>query len=117
MKADSGRSEFSDALCRELSRLELEPLSEEQNDQLYLHYRLLSKWNRALNLTRITKLHDVVSLQYVECLFAASLIDDATNLLNIGNGAGFPAIPFAVARPSLAVTALEANQKKVVFLE
>jgi 16S rRNA (guanine527-N7)-methyltransferase len=37
-------------------------------------------------------------------------------LLDVGSGGGFPAIPIALARPSLTVTMVEANGRKAAFL-
>ena len=38
-------------------------------------------------------------------------------LLDVGSGGGVPGIPLAIARPDLAVTLVEATQKKAAFLE
>src|SRR5262249_34700978 len=38
-------------------------------------------------------------------------------ILDIGSGAGFPALPMAVIRSDVHVTALEANHKKSLFLK
>jgi 16S rRNA (guanine(527)-N(7))-methyltransferase RsmG len=67
-------------------------------------------------LTRITKPGDAATLNYAESLYGTKFIAQAKKMLDIGSGAGFPAIPIAVALPELAVSALEANQKKSLFL-
>ena len=38
-------------------------------------------------------------------------------LLDVGSGAGLPGIPLAIARPDLAVTVLDASQKKCGFMQ
>jgi 16S rRNA (guanine527-N7)-methyltransferase len=38
-------------------------------------------------------------------------------LLDIGSGAGFPAIPLKIMRPDLRMTLVESRKKKIVFLE
>ena len=78
---------------------------------------MLCRWNQRLNLTRITEPRQAARLHYAESLYGASFIDEASALLDIGSGAGFPAVPLAVARPDVQVTALEANQKKSLFLK
>lgn len=92
-------------------------LTEERTIRLVRHYAMLCRWNQRLNLTRITEPREAARLHYAESLFGASFIAGAQTLLDIGSGAGFPAIPLAVARPDVQVTALEANQKKSLFLK
>ena len=92
-------------------------LTEEQTTRLVRHYAMLCRWNQRLNLTRITEPREAARLHYAESLFGARFIAGARTLLDIGSGAGFPAIPLAVARPDVQVTALEANQKKSLFLK
>jgi 16S rRNA (guanine(527)-N(7))-methyltransferase RsmG len=109
-------SEFVTALIRAISESGAPPLSEEIVNKLARHYRMLSEWNRRLNLTRIVKPNDAARLHYAESIYAGRFIGTAKTLLDVGSGAGFPAIPLAVTNPSLDVVALESNQKKSVFL-
>ena len=92
-------------------------LTDDQMIRLVRHYSMLCRWNQRLNLTRITEPGEAARLHYAESLFGARFISGAHTLLDIGSGAGFPAIPLAVARPDVQVTALEANQKKSLFLK
>ncbi len=92
-------------------------LSTLQLGQLQSHYELLIRWNRRMNLSRITELAEAVRLHYCESLFAASKLPDGVqSVADIGSGAGFPGIPLAVWRPDLAVTLVESDQRKAVFL-
>ena len=100
-----------------LSSFDLEALAETQLDQLVKHYSMLRHWNRRINLTRIIEAKEAAVLHYAESLLGVRLIGDATSVLDIGSGAGFPAVPLTVARPDVQVTALEANQKKSLFLK
>ena len=95
----------------------LEALSQTQFEQLAGHYEMLVRWNRRMNLTRIIEPEKAAQLHYAESLFGARFIGEAASLLDIGAGAGFPAVPLAVARPDVRVTALESNQKKSLFLK
>jgi 16S rRNA (guanine527-N7)-methyltransferase len=108
---------FKSALEAAISIFGIEALTEGQTTQLVRHYSVLCRWNQRLNLTRITEPRAAASLHYAESLFGARFIASAHTLLDIGSGAGFPAIPLAVARPDVQVTALEANQKKSLFLK
>jgi len=107
---------FESELKNSLRVFRVEGVTEAQIGQLVKHYVMLCKWNRQFNLTRITKPRDAAMLNYAESLYATKLIGHAKSMIDIGSGAGFPAIPIAVALPELSVGALEANQKKSLFL-
>jgi 16S rRNA (guanine527-N7)-methyltransferase len=89
-------------------------------DQLILleeHYQLLLRWNRKMNLTRITTVTDVVRYHYCESLYLArSLPPGALRIVDIGSGAGFPGVPVAIYRPDCEIDLVESNQRKAVFL-
>jgi 16S rRNA (guanine527-N7)-methyltransferase len=110
-------NEFRVELAAAISAFELAPLTDKQIGQLVRHYALLRRWNMRVNLTRITEPGEAAKLHYAESLFGARFIAGARTVLDVGSGAGFPAIPLAVARPDVQVTALEANQKKSLFLK
>jgi 16S rRNA (guanine527-N7)-methyltransferase len=82
--------------------------------ELEAHYKLLEKWNRTLNLTRISD----VERNYGESLFLGRhLPASRLRICDIGSGAGFPGFPVAVLRPDCEVTLIEAHQRKAVFLK
>jgi 16S rRNA (guanine527-N7)-methyltransferase len=114
--ANEDDTRFKDALEAALAKLDPARLSEEQMAQLVKHYELMRAWNRRINLTRIIEPDEAARLHYADSLFGGRFIGDARRILDIGSGAGFPALPLAVLRPDVKVTALEANQKKSVFL-
>lgn len=109
--------EFKSELAEAIAGFGIPGPTEEQTSRLANHYSMLCRWNQRLNLTRITEPREAARLHYAESLFGARFIAGAQTLLDIGSGAGFPAIPIAVARPDVHVTALEANQKKSLFLK
>ena len=110
-------NEFRAELDAAIAAFGLDPLNGEQASQLVKHYALLCRWNQRVNLTRIIEPREAAKLHYAESLFGAKFIVGACSVLDIGSGAGFPAIPLAVARDEIHVTALEANQKKALFLK
>jgi 16S rRNA (guanine527-N7)-methyltransferase len=108
---------FRSTLESTVSGFGLEALTEHQFTQLVKHYSMLCHWNRRTNLTRIVEPKEAARLHYAESLFGGRFIGEATSVLDIGSGAGFPAVPLAVAMPGVHVVALEANQKKSLFLK
>lgn len=95
----------------------LRPLSPETVSELFGHYELLLRWNRALNLTSIAGLEEAVLRHYCESLFVGiHLPTNPVSVLDVGSGAGFPGIPMAILRPDCRFTLAESHQRKAVFL-
>lgn len=93
-------------------------LSEDQLARLEQHYSLLNRWNKKMNLTRITKLEDAVKLNYCESLFLGQCLPAGPlKIADVGSGAGFPGIPVAILRPECSVDLIESHQRKAVFLQ
>ena len=113
---DKSEREFLSALEAALDDLDLKSLTASQARLIASHFRMLNQWNRRINLTRIIEPDRAAKLHYAESIFGARFIGDASSMLDIGAGAGFPSIPVAILKPRLRVTALEANQKKALFL-
>src|SRR5829696_4946813 len=109
--------QFKSALAQSITSFGIEGLTDAQINQLAGHYLMLRQWNRRVNLTRIIEPREAARLHYGESLFGGRFIEDARTILDIGSGAGFPAIPLAVLRVDAEVTALEANNKKSLFLK
>jgi 16S rRNA (guanine(527)-N(7))-methyltransferase RsmG len=94
------------------------PFSENEINRFSLYYRLILKWNGRLHLTTITKPCDFAERNLLESAFASqSLLDTVQYVCDIGSGAGFPGIPFAILRPDLSINLIESNQKKAIFLK
>src|SRR5258708_10430908 len=108
---------FRGALEAAIVEFGLPPLGEKEAVQIERHYSMLLHWNARMNLTRIVGPEAAARMHYAECLLSARFLDGARSVLDIGSGAGFPSIPLAVLRPDLKFTALDANQKKALFLK
>jgi 16S rRNA (guanine527-N7)-methyltransferase len=106
---------FADLLRERLKGIA--ELSAEQIGTLESHYALLLRWNKTLNLTRITSLEEAVERHYVESLFLGAHLPTGTlQIADVGSGAGFPGFPVSVLRPDCMVTLIESHQRKAVFL-
>ena len=80
--------------------------------------RLLLEKNEVMNLTAIIRPKDVATLHMLDC---AALLNCAgfqyKTLIDVGSGAGFPGIPWKILVPTLHVTLLDAQNKRVDWLE
>lgn len=90
-------------------------------ERLCQHYALLIEMNRSLNLTRITAPRDAAVKHYADSLAVLTALTQigvtVGRVLDVGTGAGFPAIPLAVARPSWRVLAIDSIGKKIRAVE
>ncbi len=75
----------------------------------------LLRWNRRRNLTAITGRDEILEKHLVDSLTLLPFISRPGRLLDIGSGAGFPALPLKIACPDLEVVSVEAVGKKVDF--
>jgi len=84
------------------------------------HIDLLLKWNARMNLTAIREPGEIVQRHFGESLFAAKhLLEQKLpqTAIDLGSGAGFPGVPFALLAPEVQVTLIESQQKKATFLK
>ncbi|MBQ7714659.1 MAG: 16S rRNA (guanine(527)-N(7))-methyltransferase RsmG [Clostridia bacterium] len=89
--------------------------------KLYRHLEELSEKGRLFNLTAIDDERDAVNKHTVDSLYAAEVVaelskGESASLIDVGSGAGFPALPIATACGNIAVTALDSTAKKCEFI-
>ena len=72
--------------------------------------------NQHLNLTGITEPEAVILRHYADSLILAPMIPQNARVADIGSGAGFPALPLAIARPDLSLTAIDGTGKRVRYM-
>ncbi|HEY3769805.1 MAG TPA: 16S rRNA (guanine(527)-N(7))-methyltransferase RsmG [Candidatus Angelobacter sp.] len=100
----------------------LEPyiqLDEQRLAAISKYIDLLLKWNARMNLTAIRGPEEMVQRHFGESFFAANHVlsqGRAKKIIDLGSGAGFPGVPFAMMASEAEVTLIESNQKKATFL-
>jgi 16S rRNA (guanine(527)-N(7))-methyltransferase RsmG len=78
---------------------------------------LLQKWNARIDLTASTE-WGILGPMFVEALWASEYYPKHTILhLDIGSGAGFPAIPIRILSPQMKLEMVESREKRAIFLE
>ena len=91
-------------------------LSETQQRTLLLYLDQLLLWNKAYNLTAITDPEEALIKHIIDCLAIITHLPSGS-LLDIGTGAGMPAVIIAICQPERQCTALDSNQKKIRFIK
>jgi 16S rRNA (guanine527-N7)-methyltransferase len=75
------------------------------------------RWSSHMSLTALETPQAIVQEGFLDSLLCGVLVPDgATHVLDIGSGAGFPAIPVALASTERVFTLVEASRKKSTFL-
>src|SRR3990172_8938327 len=93
-------------------------LYESQLDLCFVYLTELKKWNQKINLTAIRDDGDIVIKLFLDSFsFIKGFAPvEGLKLLDMGSGAGFPALPLKIAIPGISVTMVESVKKKTAFL-
>lgn len=94
-------------------------LTTEQLNMLNTYKEFLQEYNKHTNLTRIVTDKDIYLKHFYDSLTIVKAIDlnNISNLLDIGTGAGFPGMVLKIVFPKINVTLLDSNNKKTKFLQ
>lgn len=91
-------------------------VSRETLDRLTLFADLLNRWNRRINLVSRRTLPDVWGRHIADSAQLVALAPGESSWLDLGSGAGFPGLVVAALAPQVAITLIESDQRKAVFL-
>ncbi|MFN3266238.1 MAG: 16S rRNA (guanine(527)-N(7))-methyltransferase RsmG [Deinococcales bacterium] len=91
-------------------------MSTQQQTQLERYTQLVRQYSGVLDLSSPKHLQDF-EVAIVRCRPFAEAIPENARVLDIGSGAGLPAIPIAILRPDLQITLCEIRSKRAGFLE
>ena len=96
------------------------PHDEALPGKLLRYHALLMDWNTRMDLTAVTEEAEMIDKHYVDSLIALGvpgLIPRTGTLIDVGTGAGFPGLPLALACPDVRVTLMDAQKKRLNFLQ
>jgi 16S rRNA (guanine527-N7)-methyltransferase len=84
--------------------------------QLRDYLDLLVAWNQRLDLTAARTPDELVDLTLADALVIARSRPPSGRYIDVGSGAGAPALPLALMCPELKFTLVEPKAKRVAFL-
>ncbi len=98
---------------------ELLALDEQKLAQMERFANLMLDMNTKMNLTGIIDSEGVADKHFADSLFLLKYLQISENakVIDVGTGAGFPALPCMIARPDLHFTLLDGLQKRINFLQ
>lgn len=104
-----------EAILRE--GLEALSLPTEGIPALLRYWELLAEKNKVMNLTAITDPAEAARLHFLDSAALLALADlRGKTVVDVGTGAGFPGLPLKILEPSIRLTLLDAQRKRVDFL-
>lgn len=119
MIEDSVHRAYDEALLAASSHLKI-VLSGRQREMLCRHFVQVIETNRTFNLTRITRPEEFAAKHHADSLGVVKWCEEKSlnvkSVLDVGTGAGIPAVAIAVAKPDWQVTAIDGTGKKARFV-
>lgn len=94
-------------------------INEQQADQFVKLCDFMVEYNESVNLTSITEFSEVVVKHFVDSVLPFTMVDipRESSFIDVGTGAGFPALPLLIFRPDLRGTLCDSLNKRCVYLE
>jgi 16S rRNA (guanine527-N7)-methyltransferase len=92
-------------------------LSAEKVERFSLYVEELQRWSRIADLVAQTDTQTIIRKHILDSLAIFPLLPPKSRVLDLGSGAGFPGLVFAILGPSLDLTLVEARRKRVNFLK
>ena len=93
-------------------------VSRETLEKLQTYYKLLLKWQEAINLVAHSTIEGAWNRHFLDSIQLANFIDgDVRTLIDLGTGGGFPGLVLAIVRPDIDVILVDSDSKKCEFLK
>ena len=107
-----------DRLARGLEAMGI-PADKTALDRFEMFHALLDEGNKKMDLTAVMEEDERVDRHDLDSAapLAKGLLPEGARIIDVGTGAGFPGIPLLILRPDLKLTLLDAQAKRIHFLE
>lgn len=92
-------------------------ISPEALDAFDIYASFLGEQNAVMDLTAVSGEEETAKRHFLDSLSLLRVADfRGKRVIDVGSGAGFPGLPLKLAVPDMALTLLDAQQKRVDFL-
>ncbi|MEO0288985.1 MAG: 16S rRNA (guanine(527)-N(7))-methyltransferase RsmG [candidate division WOR-3 bacterium] len=106
-------------ILNQLEKLLKELKIEKNFQEMAIFLDLLLKWNESVNLISKNDLDIIIERHFKDSLLAFNFVREPEykNIVDVGSGNGFPAIPLAIVFKEKNFTLVEIKEKKSYFLK
>ena len=92
-------------------------LTDQMISQFDMYFNLILKYNKVMDLTANDTKEEIIEKNFYDSILSLSKFDyENKSLIDVGSGAGFPGMLYAIMNPTLKVTLLEPMNKRANFL-
>jgi 16S rRNA (guanine527-N7)-methyltransferase len=93
-------------------------LRDEEKKKFHLYGELIHYWNRKMNLVSCGSEEELYRLHFLDSLMCSLGYDmnAPRRVIDLGSGAGFPALPLKICFPNLRFCLVESRKKRSLFL-
>lgn len=91
-------------------------IDQEDLSKLDKYIELLQQWNEKMNLTAIVEYEQVLDKHIMDCIYPTFKYPIHGKIADVGSGAGFPGIVWAIFYPNCSFTLIEPTLKRCHFL-
>jgi 16S rRNA (guanine527-N7)-methyltransferase len=91
-------------------------LGEDTVARLGQYFDLVMKWNPRLHLVAPCSPEEFATRHALESLMLLPHVPESVRVIDVGSGAGLPAIPCLIARPDIHATLIDSSRRKAIFL-
>lgn len=104
--------EFKNIFLEETKKINVS-VDDDMLNKFYTYMKEIIVWNDKVNVTAITDEKMFIVKHFIDSLTVNRFVENKTNIIDIGTGAGFPGIPLKIVNPNLKVTLIDSVNKKL----
>ena len=92
-------------------------LSNEKADKLFRLAERMLEENEKYNLTAIKEPNKIILNHFTDCALPLKFFKKGASVIDVGCGAGFTSLPFAILREDLRILAVDSTAKRVNYVD
>ena len=86
------------------------------SENFYKLGELLKAANKIHNLTAIKEDKEIILKHFIDSLMISEYVPDASRVIDVGCGAGFPSLPLAIFRKDISILSIDSTAKKINYV-